>query len=367
MFKLIKKNKNRRIGKLTTKTGTYNTPFFMPVGTKATVKFLSMNDLEEIGVQSIISNSLLMYLKPGLDIIKKHGRIHKFSTWKKSNFTDSGGFQVLSMEKIFEEINDNGIKFKSPYDGSSHFLTPKKAIEIQNTLGSDAAMVLDHMPLYKYTKEEMIKSTERTHKWAKICKKHHDKIDSNQLLFGIAQGGFKKELRKKSAKYINSLDFDGVSIGGLRIGEDRDLTKKLLEACLSEIDENKPRYMMGIGHPLDIIRAVDKGVDIFDSIYPTKIARHATIFTWKGKYNLKRSEYKYSKKPLDEECKCKICKRYSRSYLRHLYKNNEYTYQIYLTYHNIYFMMDLMKRIRKSIEEENFNQLKEKISHYYSK
>ncbi|MFW6046278.1 MAG: tRNA guanosine(34) transglycosylase Tgt [Candidatus Woesearchaeota archaeon] len=367
MFEVIKNDKKRRFGKLTTKTGTYDTPFFMPVGTKATVKFLSYSDLEDMGAQSIISNSLLMYLKPGLEIINKFGGIHEFSSWKRSNFTDSGGFQVLSMQKIFEKINDSGIYFKSPYDGSSHVLTPKKAMEIQHQLGSDAAMVLDHMPLYSYSKEEMIESTERTHKWAKICKKVHDKFNSNQLLFGISQGGFEVNLRKKSAKFINSIDFDGISIGGLRIGEDRDLTEKLLNSCLSEINEDKIRYMMGIGHPLDIVNAIDKGIDIFDSIYPTKIARHATILTKKGMYHLKRAENKFSKKPLDPDCDCKICQRYSRGYLRHLYKNNEYTYQMHLTYHNIYFMINLMKDIRKSIKNETFDDLKKEINHYYSK
>ncbi len=357
-FKILKRDSKTgaRAGILKTKTGEYETPFFMPVATKGATKYIDVESLEEIGADALISNAFLLYLKPGLRVIKKHKNIHNFMNWKKCIFTDSGGFQVLSMDKFKGRFSDNALTFKSPFDGSKHLLTPEKVTEIQETLGSDVAMVLDHMPLFSYSKNEVEIATKRTHLFA--VKSLKAKKDKRQLLFGIIQGGTFSDLRKQSAKFISSLDFNGIALGGLGIGEPSEKTLEMIKVSCDIIPENKPRYLMGVGSTVEIIEAISLGIDIFDSAWPTRNARHGRVMTKKYDYDIEKIKFKGDLKPLDENCYCKICKSYSRAYIHHLLKMREPLGMKLLTYHNLYFLQNLMKKIRESISRGDFIKLK---------
>jgi len=355
-FKITAISGKARTGILKTRTGEYETPFFMPVATKAAVKYLDFQELKETNTTAIISNAFLLYLKPGLDVIKNHNGLHSFSTWGKCIFTDSGGFQVLSLRDFKEKFSDKGLKFKSPFDGALHELTPKKIMEIEQSLGSDVAMALDQMPLYNSSYEEVKKATERTHIFAEQCIKYH--TDKSQLLFGIAQGGIFSDLRVKSTKFISSLNFDGVALGGLAVGEPIEKMFEMIRLSIPLIPESKPRYLMGVGSPREIIRAVEYGIDIFDSVWPTRNARHGKIFTSFGYLEIEKSSNKNSLEPLDKKCKCNVCKNYTRSYLHHLFKTNEPAGKKLLTYHNIFFIQEMMQKIRQSIKENKWGELK---------
>ena len=363
-FRIIKRFNSARLSVLRTKHSTLELPNFMPVATKGAAKYLSGFDLEEIKAQAIISNAFLLYLRPGVEIIKAAGGIHKFMRFNGTIFTDCGGFQRL--KQMFLKIDNFGIHFKSPFDGSKHLITPEKIIQIQYEIGSDVSVTLDECSPYKSSYEETLKAMKRTHSWARESKETFQKLDSNGLLFGICQGGFFKELRKKSASYINSLNFDGVAIGGLRIGEPVEKTFEMLRHSLKEIDEEKPKYLMGVGNPADIVRAVEMGVDLFDSIYPVENARHGNIFTWNGKLDIEKTIYKNDLRPLDEYCDCKVCKNYTRAYIHHLFKTNEELGKMLAVYHNQYFMQELMRKIRETIRKGSFEELKERIVKMYS-
>ncbi|MFH1290017.1 MAG: tRNA guanosine(34) transglycosylase Tgt [Nanoarchaeota archaeon] len=360
MFKITNKDDKARTGILTTRTGQYETPFFMPVATKGAVKYVSTESLEKMGAEAFISNAFLLYLKPGLDVIKKHGGLHKMMNWNKCIFTDSGGFQVLSMNDFKDKFTGKGLKFKSPFDGSYHELTAKLVMQIQNTLKSDVAMVLDHMPLTTYTYEQVKEATERTHLFAKQCLEHHK--DPQQLLFGIAQGGTFPDLRKESAQFISSLDFDGIALGGLAVGEPLDKMKEMIDISIANMPKEKPKYLMGVGSPRELIGAVEQGIDLFDSVWPTRNARHGKIFTQGGYLEIDKSIHKNSLEPLDKNCNCKVCKNHTRAYLHHLIKTNEPLGKKLLSYHNLYFLQDLMRKIRKAIKENKFQQLKQDYS-----
>lgn len=361
-FKILKTDGRARTGILTVGNRKAETPFFMPVATKGTVKFMSPEDLKECGVQAVISNAMIFDFKPGADLVQDIGGIHAFTRWDGIQFTDSGGFQMADKE-LFIKIDDNAVHFRNPFTKQKMFLTPERDMEIQLKLDSDVAMCLDHMPHpTKNSKKEIQDATRRTSLWASRCKKYHDDfkkiMKSNQLLFGITQGGLDKNLRKKSCLDIKKLNFDGYAIGGLGMGETKKQAYEVVDFSEKFLDKTKPRYLMGIGDPLDIIEAISHGIDCLDSKFPTQNARHGSIFTSKGLLELDKGKYVHDKKPLDEKCKCKICKTYSRAFLRHLWKTNEYTVYHYLTYHNIYFIQNMLKEIREAIKKKRFSSYK---------
>ncbi|MEE9525123.1 MAG: tRNA guanosine(34) transglycosylase Tgt [Candidatus Woesearchaeota archaeon] len=355
MFKLIAKDKEARTGILKTTHGNVETPFFMPVATKTAVKYLDPRDLEEIGVQVTISNAFVLSLRPGIQTIKKAGGLNKFMGTKGSTFTDSGGFQKIK-DSFYIKSSDKGLHLKSPFDGKKILLTPKLCMKIQNTISSDVAMVIDEMPLHNQTKKEVALAVKRTHKWAEECLKYHK--NKKQLLFGIAQGGLFPDLREKSAKFIGSLPFDGFAFGGLAIGEPEKKTYKMINSQVKYFPQNKPRYLMGVGTPVQLINAIAAGADCFDSTFPTQNARHGTLFTSKGKINLSNSKFKNDIKPIDKNCDCYVCKNYSKAHLRHLLKMKEANGLRYTTYHNIYFINNLMKQIRKAIKNKTFTKFR---------
>ncbi|MGB9748301.1 MAG: tRNA guanosine(34) transglycosylase Tgt [Candidatus Woesearchaeota archaeon] len=355
-FKIKKEFGNARISELRTRHSRVELPNFMPVATKAAAKYLSYYHLKELGVQAIICNSFLLYLKPGLNTIKEFGGIHKFMNFDKTIFTDCGGFQKL--RPMFLESNNLGITFKSPFTGEKHFINPKKIIDVQYELGSDVLVSLDDCPHYKSSLQETKASMKKTHSWAVESLAEFKKINKDRrLLFGICQGGFFRKLRIESASFINSLDFDGVAIGGLRIGEPFEKTFEMLECSLKEISSEKPRYLMGVGNPADIVRAVRFGIDLFDSTYPVENARHGNIFTNDGKIDIEKAKFSNSKEPLDKNCDCSVCKKYSKAYIHHLFKTDEELGKFLAVYHNQHFMQELMRKIRKSVRDGNIREL----------
>lgn len=367
-FKIIAVNGRARTGILKVGKRKAETPFFMPVATKGTVKFMSPIDLKEAGVQALISNAMILSFKPGDEFVSKMNGLHNFTKWDGIQFTDSGGFQMAS-PSLFISIDDKAVQFHNPFTKQKITLTPEKCMEMQLNLGSDVAMCLDHMPHPLHSRKIIADATRRTSLWAARCKKHHDllKKNSKQLLFGITQGGLDKDLRKKSCFEINKLNFDGYAIGGLGMGETKRKSYAIVDYSEKFLDAKKPRYLMGIGDPLDILEAISHGVDIFDSKWPTQNARHGSLFTKKGLLELDKSKYKEDKRPIDETCSCKICKTFSRAFLRHLWKLNEYTVNHYLTYHNIYFIQNMLKEIRTAIKQKRFNEYKRNFLKNYKK
>lgn len=343
------------------------TPFFMPVATKGAVRHVICEDLPKMNAKAIICNSLLLSLKPGAGFIHEMGGLHSFMNHPGIIFTDSGGFQVI--REFCKNISDKGIKFNSPYDGKSHNLTVKSCMENQILINSDVAMALDHMPLSSYTEKQVKESMERTFLWAKECKELHDRFkeehNSKQLLFGITQGGVNNELREKSINQLKSIDFDGFALGGLAIGEKKEDMYDTIKKNCSKLPENKIRYLMGVGHPRDIIECVKYGADCFDSVFPTQTARHNHILTKNGFIKLLNSEFTFDKGPLDSECDCFVCKNYSRAFIRYLTKVDEpVAYQL-KSYHNLHWMQNFIKEIQNAIKENTFNSLYKKISEYF--
>ncbi|MBR9704811.1 tRNA guanosine(34) transglycosylase Tgt [Candidatus Pacearchaeota archaeon] len=364
------KKTNARIGTLNTKSGCVETPFFMPVATRACGKFIDSRMLKEMNANAIISNALILHLNPGEKIVKKMGGIGRFMNYNGVNFTDSGGFQMYS-ESIFINSNDSGVKFRNPMNGDKLFITPEKNMEIQLDIGSDVAMCLDSMPLYERSKKEIGESVRLTGIWAGRCKKHHDKLQKGlgirkrQLLFGITQGGKYLDLRKKSCSELVGMDFDGYSIGGFGMGETFEEEMRIVKQQKEIIPENKPVYLMGIGNPYEIIKAISFGVDIFDSRMPTMSARRGTLFTSKGKVRILNKKYELDKKPIDINCSCYVCKNYSRSYIRFLLRNNESVGKILASYHNLYYLQELIKTAKGFIRKGKFKGFLEKIKKLY--
>lgn len=364
MYKLSTEDGKARLGKLKTRHGTITTPFFMPIATKGTAKQVSMHELKELGTEALISNSFILYLKPGLEVIKHYGGIHKFMNWNGVVFTDSGGFQILS-DSFLHKKEEKGVYFKNPYTGKISFFRPEDAMIVQQTIKSDIAMALDDVPHYGTDYNYIIDSMKRTHDWAERCIKSH--TDKKQLLFGICQGGTFKDLREKSAKYINSLSFDGVALGGLGIGEGREKMYDSIKASIKNIDKNKARYLMGVGSPEDILEGISLGIDCFDSRFPTMNGRHGSLFTKKGKINIEKKEYEKENAPIDEGCKCFTCKHYTKGFLHHIYRTKEPIAERYGNIHNLYFIQNLIKESRKAIKNGEFNSYRKEFIKNYNK
>ena len=359
-------NSNARYGSLQTNYGTFETPMFMPVGTKATVKSLTPEELKEAHSGIILSNTYHLWLRPGEDTVDKAGGLHKFMNYDGPILTDSGGFQVFSLVKNKEkDITEEGVHFKSHIDGSKLFLTPEKSIQIQNKLDSDIAMSFDECPPYPVSYEYMKKSVERTLRWAARGKKAHS--NPNQSLFGIVQGGEFEDLREYSCKETVKLDFDGYSIGGTSVGEDKDTMYKMIDYSIKYLPTDKVRYLMGVGDPIDIIEGVIRGVDIFDCVLPTRIARHGQAFTREGKINFNNAKYKEDFSPVEEGCDCYTCKNYTKAYVRHLITTDEMLGGRLLSIHNIRFLIKLTEELRDAIKENRVLEYKEEFLSKYNK
>ncbi|NLA32646.1 MAG: tRNA guanosine(34) transglycosylase Tgt [Mollicutes bacterium] len=362
-YELIKTEKNTqsRLGKIITKYGEYETPMFMPVGTVGSVKNISPEELYEVNSGIILANTYHLWLRPGEDIVANAGGIQKFMNYQGPMLTDSGGFQVFSLAKP-KDISEEGVKFKSHLNGESLFLTPEKSIEIQQKIGADIIMSFDECVAYPSTYEYMEKSVERTLAWAKRGKDTYK--DNNQSLFGIVQGGEYPDLREKCAKELIKIGFDGYAVGGTSVGEGKEVMYKMVEYSTKHLPEDKLRYLMGVGEPIDILNGVERGIDIFDCVNPTRLARHGHAYTKYGKINMKNSQYKEDLSPLDE-CDCYTCKNYTKSYLRHLITANEMLGSRLLSIHNIRFLIKLTENIRKSIKEDKFIEYKKEFERDY--
>jgi len=362
-YELIKKDKEARLGKLHTNYGVYDTPMFMPVGTLANVKTLTPEELKEANSAVILSNTYHLWLRPGEDIVAKAGGLHKFMNYDGPILTDSGGFQVFSLAKA-KDITEEGVTFKSHIDGSKLFLTPEKSINIQNKLDSDIAMSFDECIPYPASYEYAKASTERTIRWAKRGKDVHN--NPRQSLFGIVQGGEYEDLRKYSAIETVKLDFDGYSIGGTSVGEDKDTMYKMIDYAIKYLPSDKPRYLMGVGDPIDLLEGVERGVDMFDCVLPTRLARHGNAFTRNGKINLKNLQFKEDFTSIEDGCDCYACKNYTKAYIRHLITCNETLGGRLLSIHNIRFLIKEMEEIRQSIEEDKFSEYKKQFISKYN-
>ena len=352
-FNLKAQDNKARRGEIKTAKGTIQTPVFMPVGTAGTVKALKTSDVAKSGAEIILGNVYHLMLRPTSELIEKMGGLHKFMNWNKSILTDSGGFQVMSLSKI-RKISDEGVEFSSHIDGSKHFLTPEKSIEIQHQLGSDITMIFDECVEYPATYEKAKKAMERSIAWAQRSKNAFKKRDGFGI-FGIVQGSTFKDLREISAQKLIEIDFNGYAIGGLAVGEGQKEMFEVLDYCTDFLPQNKPRYLMGVGKPSDIVGAVARGIDMFDCVIPTRSGRTGQAFVRDGVINIRNAKYRFDDKPLDEKCSCYACKNHSRAYLHHLVKSNEILGAMLLTEHNIFYYQDLMRDIRHEIENKNFD------------
>ncbi len=369
MIKISATDNKARRGEITTSHGKFQTPAFMPVGTSGAVKALTSSDLEECGAEIILGNTYHLYLRPGTEIIKKLGGLARFNAWHKPTLTDSGGFQIFSLKDISKVTND-GVEFQSHHDGSSHFFSPERAIQIQHDIGADIIMQLDECVPYSVDESQAAIAVERTYKWGRTCVDEHNRIKSSSKkeisLFGIVQGSVYPKLRRQSAEQIISLNFDGNAIGGLSVGESKSEMEEMLALTIELLPKNKPRYLMGLGYPEDILMAVSYGIDMFDCVLPTRNARTGNVFTSTGQLVYRNAEYSDDERPLDESCKCKVCQRYSRAYLRHLYNQSEITAMVLASYHSTYFYQKLMKDVRESISEKRFDKFKKSFLEKYS-
>lgn len=357
-FTLIKKSNksNARLGLLKTPHGDIETPIFMPVGTNGAVKMLTNEQILSCNAQIILANSYHLYLKAGLDLMKKAGGVHNFMNFHKPMLTDSGGFQVFSLSNL-RKITEDGVEFSDPKNGDRHFISPEVSMEIQETIGADIAMAFDECAPYPCTHNEAERAMHRTHRWLERCFKAHKRED--QALFPIVQGAFFEDLRKQSAEYISKFDAVGYAIGGVSVGEPVDIKNKIVEFTAPLLPENKPRYLMGVGTPVDLINGVKYGVDMFDCVLPTRNARHGSFFTHEGNKIIKNKAYEFDFTPLDPECNCSTCRNHTKAYIRHLYRGQESTAATLISIHNIYFLINLMKEIREAIAEDRFEEFGE--------
>lgn len=367
-YELIKtcKQTGARLGRLHTPHGVIETPIFMPVGTQATVKAMTPEELKDIGSQIILSNTYHLYMRPGHDLIERAGGLHKFMNWDKPILTDSGGFQVFSLGPL-RKIKEEGVEFRSHLDGSKHFLSPEKATEIQNALGSDIIMAFDECAPYPADRQYVKNSLERTTRWLERCKAAH-KYPERQALFGIVQGGMYKELREQSAREITAIDLPGYAIGGLSVGEPKEMMYEVLDYTVPLLPEDKPRYLMGVGSPDDLLEGVLRGIDMFDCVLPTRIARNGTAMTSQGKVVVRNASYAEDFTSLDPDCDCYTCRNYTKAYLRHLIKCNEILGARLLTIHNLHFLLKLMENVREAIREDRLlDYKKDFFEKYYGK
>jgi len=352
-IEILKDDGSARAGRLITGRGEIDTPVFMPVGTQGTVKAMTNKELAGLGVGMILSNAYHLYLRPGDELIRKMGGLHKFAGWDGAILTDSGGYQIFSLG-VLREIKEDGVLFQSHIDGSRHFLTPEKMVRVQENIGADIAMCLDECVSYPSSFEYTRDSVELTSRWAKRCLEARSE-EGSQKLFGIIQGGFYPELRLRSAEDILALDFDGFAIGGLSVGEPKSLMWDMVDTVVGLMPADKPRYMMGIGLPEDLLEGVNRGIDMFDCIIPTRFARNGSLFTWDGRINIKNARFTDDEGPIDEACSCYTCRTFSKAYLRHLLVSHELTSFYLNTIHNVYFYMELMKKIRHAITTGKFD------------
>ncbi|MDF1545341.1 MAG: tRNA guanosine(34) transglycosylase Tgt [bacterium] len=360
-----------RRGEIKTGHGIFQTPAFMPVGTSGAVKAMTSLDLEECGAEMILGNTYHLYLRPGTEIVKSQGGLAAFNGWNKPTLTDSGGFQVFSLKDI-SNISDDGVEFQSHYDGSRHLFTPEKVMEIEHDIGADIIMAFDQCVPYPANDKLAAEGVRRTYDWAVRCKEQHQRLlewrssENKPSLFGIVQGSVYKDLRTLSAEQIVSLDFPGNAIGGLSVGETKGEMEEMLAHTIQYLPELKPRYLMGVGYPEDLLMAVSYGVDMFDCVLPTRNARTGSVFTSDGPLVYRNAVYANDSRPLDPNCDCKVCQRYSRSYLRHMYNQSEITGMVLATYHSTYFFQNLMRQIRTSIENKSFKAFRQDFLERYN-
>ncbi|MFB3883768.1 MAG: tRNA guanosine(34) transglycosylase Tgt [Thermodesulfobacteriota bacterium] len=353
-FEILKRDTSSkaRLGRIDTDHGSFTTPAFLPVGTQGTVKSLTPEDLKEVGVEAILGNTYHLYLRPGHETIGRLGGLHTFIHWDRPILTDSGGYQIFSLAKL-RKISENGVTFQSHIDGSSHGLTPERVVEIQGTLGSDIAMVLDECTPYPSSYEDTKASASLTIRWAKRSLEHKGEYEGGKgpALFAIVQGGMYQDLRQESAQTLVKMGFQGYAIGGLSVGEPKSLMRSVLEWTTPILPEDHPRYLMGVGMPQDILDAVIFGIDIFDCVLPTRNARNGMLFTSQGKISIKQAQYTEDERPIDQACGCYTCRHYSRAYLRHLYLANEILSSRLNTIHNLYYYMNMMRDVQEVIRE----------------
>lgn len=364
-YELIKtcKQSGARLGRLHTPHGTVDTPAFMPVGTLATVKTMSPEELTQMGSGIILSNTYHLFLRPGHDVVREAGGLHRFMNWDRAILTDSGGFQVFSLSDL-REITEEGVSFRSHLNGEPLFLSPEKSMEIQNALGADIIMAFDECPPYPADREYVKNSMDRTYRWLQRCATAHRRKEE-QALFGIIQGGMYQDLRQESARQITSVDLPGYAIGGLSVGEPKEMMYEALEWTTPLMPKEKPRYLMGVGSPDALVEGAVRGVDMFDCVLPTRIARNGTTMTSQGRVVVRNAKYARDFSPLDPECDCYTCRNYSRAYLRHLIKAEE-TFGLRLTtYHNLHFLLKLMEKMRQAIREDRLLDFKDRFFEKY--
>ncbi len=350
-FELQKQAGQARAARLKTARGWLQTPVFMPVGTKATVKGMLPEELRELGAQIVLGNTYHLHLRPGEETIQRLGGLHKFMNWPHPILTDSGGFQVFSLSQL-TKVKEEGVEFRSHLDGGKHFLSPETSMQIQMALGADIIMAFDECLKYPATDDEIKTSMDMTHRW--LIRSKNTMTRQESLLFGIVQGGLEFALRRTSLEQITSVDLPGYALGGFSVGEPIELMHKLVQEVAPLMPQHKPRYLMGVGTPLDLVLAVDAGMDMFDCVMPTRVARNGTLFTWHGRVSIKRTEFKEDANPLDPECSCYTCQNYSRAYLRHLFMSGEILSARLNTIHNLHFYLTLMNRMREAILENRW-------------
>ncbi|MGZ3695935.1 MAG: tRNA guanosine(34) transglycosylase Tgt [Bdellovibrionota bacterium] len=363
-FQLLAKDGKARLGKLHTQHGVIDTPMFMPVGTAATVKAVTPEDLTEMGAKIILGNAYHLYMRPGHQLIEELGGLHKFMNWNGAILTDSGGFQVMSLSAL-RKLTPDGVEFSSHLDGSRHFISPEKSMEIQRALGSDIVMAFDECVKHPATKEEVRRSLKITTDWEK--RSRAVELKPHQGLFGILQGGMYPDLRAEHYEMIKDIDFEGWAIGGLSVGEPPAMMYEILDSCVPLLPEDKVHYLMGVGTPEDLIEGVARGVDIFDCVMPTRNARNGTLFTSEGKLHIKNAKFQRDSGPLDPNCSCYTCKNYSRAYLRHLFVSSEVLSSRLNTIHNLHFYLDLMRQIREAIAARRFAEFRTSFYSAYAK
>jgi queuine tRNA-ribosyltransferase len=363
-FRLIKtcSHTKARVGELVTPHGVVPTPVFLPVASQGAVKTLTPEEVKSIGMAMVLANTYHLYLRPGIGVIERVGGLHKFMGWEGAILTDSGGYQVFSLARL-RQVGDDGVIFRSHIDGSEHHLTPELVTGFQESLGADIIMALDECPAHDDGFERVKRATERTHRWAERCQKAQKRRD--QALYAIIQGGVFPELRRQSAEYLTSLDFPGYAIGGLSLGEPKTVTQAMIEETVAVLPENKPRYLMGVGSPEDIVEAVARGCDIFDSALPTRVARNGALFTWQGRQNIRNAAFSQMEQPIVAGCDCYTCRNFSAAYLHHLFNSEELLAYRLATIHNLSFMMSLMNKIKSAILNGTFVTFKDSFLSSY--
>lgn len=352
-----------RAGELITPHGIVPTPVLLPVGSQATVKTLTPEEIKDVGMNMLLANTYHLYLRPGIAVIEKLGGLHRFMGWDGTILTDSGGYQVFSLASL-RRVNDEGVLFRSHIDGSEHFLTPERIVQYQEALGSDIAMVLDECPAVDNSPEQVRHAMERTHRWAERCQRAHSR--EGQALFAIVQGGVIPELRRESAGFLVSLDFPGYAIGGLCIGEPKQVTLDITGQTAALLPEDRPRYLMGVGSPEDIVEGTARGIDIFDSALPTRVARNGALFTFHGRVNIRNAAYARMETPVEEGCNCYTCRTFSAAYLHHLFRSRELLAYRLATIHNLTFISGLVKRMRDAILKGTFESFRDRFLNSYT-